>query len=199
MMDYEAWLVDLDGTLYRPTPVKLAMAVELLVLSPGSVNALRRFRREHEHIRETGEGDGDPFRRQIEGTAAALGRDPAELRALVECWMVQRPGRWLGRFRRDALLSEIRSYRERGGKTAVVSDYPARSKLRALGVVDLFDTVVAAGEPGGPPRLKPDPAGYLLAAERLDVSPSRCLVIGDRDDADGAAARSANMAFRKIA
>jgi beta-phosphoglucomutase-like phosphatase (HAD superfamily) len=38
----------------------------------------------------------------------------------------------------------------------------------------------------------------LLAAERLEVEPAACLVIGDRDDADGEAARAAGMAFRHI-
>ena len=83
-----------------------------------------------------------------------------------------------------------------GGRTAVVSDYPARKKLAALGEPELFEVVVASGEPGGPKRLKPDPEGYLRAAEALGVRPERCLVIGDRDDADGAAARAAGMQFR---
>jgi HAD superfamily hydrolase (TIGR01509 family) len=58
--------------------------------------------------------------------------------------------------------------------------------------------VVASGENGGPTRLKPHPDGMLRAARALGVEPSRCLVIGDRDDADGAAARAAGMAFRRV-
>jgi HAD superfamily hydrolase (TIGR01509 family) len=46
--------------------------------------------------------------------------------------------------------------------------------------------------------LKPHPEGYLLAAQALSVDPSRCLVIGDRPDADGEAARAAQMAFRLV-
>ncbi|MCB9916751.1 MAG: HAD hydrolase-like protein, partial [Planctomycetes bacterium] len=42
------------------------------------------------------------------------------------------------------------------------------------------------------------PDGYLEAARRLGVAPAECLVVGDRDDADGAAARAAGMAFRRI-
>jgi FMN phosphatase YigB (HAD superfamily) len=37
----------------------------------------------------------------------------------------------------------------------------------------------------------------LRAAEVLGVAPKHCLVIGDRDDADGLAAENAGMAFRK--
>ncbi len=64
--------------------------------------------------------------------------------------------------------------------------------------IDVFQVVVANGEPDGPTWIKPDPSGYLSAAERLGIAASRCLVIGDRDDADGKAARAANMAFRLV-
>ena len=83
------------------------------------------------------------------------------------------------------LLLAYRSLAIKGGKLALVSDYPATDKLNALGMASLFDLVVSNGEPGGPSRLKPHPEGYLSAAERLGVAPSACLVIGDRDDADG--------------
>jgi HAD superfamily hydrolase (TIGR01549 family) len=101
-------------------------------------------------------------------------------------------------FKRRSLLRRISEHRKAGGRTAVVSDYPARHKLEAMQVTELFDVVVASGEPGGPKRLKPDPDGYLLAARTLGVEPTQCLVIGDRLDADGAAARAAGMAFHLI-
>ena len=41
-----------------------------------------------------------------------------------------------------------------------------------------FETVVAAG---ATPRFKPHPDPYLLAAERLSVSPDRCLVVEDSE------------------
>jgi HAD superfamily hydrolase (TIGR01509 family) len=112
--------------------------------------------------------------------------------------MHERPGKYLRQFQRTALIAEIREFRAQGGKTALVSDYPASLKLEALGAADLFDAVVASGEVGGPSKLKPDPEGYLLAASRLGVSPARCLVIGDREDADGAAAVAAHMEFRLV-
>jgi len=193
----KAWLVDLDGTLYSQRPVKLLMAAELALGGWSSAGMLRRFREEHERVRELGL-EGDPFALQIQRTAEALGRSAEDVEGAVRRWMIERPGRWLAMFRRQALLAEIEVFRGAGGRTALVSDYPARSKLEALGASRLFDTIVASGEPGGPRRLKPHPEGYLLAAERLEVEPTACLVIGDRDDADGEAARAAGMAFRHI-
>jgi HAD superfamily hydrolase (TIGR01549 family) len=195
--ELDAWLLDLDGTLYRARWVKLVMAAELALGGWDAVLPLRRFRHEHERIRAEAPA-GDPFRLQLQRTAEALAIEHELLEGMVQRWMIERPGRWLARFRRQELFEEIRSFRSGGGKTALVSDYPARSKLRALGASALFDVVVASGEHGGPERLKPDPAGYLKAADALGVRPERCLVIGDREDADGAAARSAGMHFRLI-
>jgi phosphoglycolate phosphatase/putative hydrolase of the HAD superfamily len=195
--EFDAWLLDLDGTLYRARWVKLLMAAELAFGGWNAVWPLRRFRLEHELIRGLG-GGSDPFRLQLARTAEALGMGEDALEGLVQRWMIERPGRWLARFKRRELLEEIRAFRAGGGKTAVVSDYPAKSKLRVLEASALFDVVVASGEPGGPRRLKPDPGGYLRAAGELGVRPERCLVIGDRDDADGAAARSAGMHFRLV-
>jgi len=192
-----AWLVDLDGTLYAPAPVKLLIAAELAMGGWAAAGVLRRFREEHERLRELGL-EGDPFALQIARTAEALGRSPADVEGHVRHWMIERPGRWLAAFRRQALLQEIEAFRRAGGRTALVSDYPAKRKLEALGATALFDAVVASGEPGGPTRLKPHPDGFLRAATAIGVEPAACLVIGDRDDADGAAARAAGMAFRRI-
>lgn len=198
-MSHVAWLVDLDGTLYRPGPVKLAMAVQLLLFGVHRLRLIRNFRQQHERIREEGlDRREDPFTLQLRLTALALGEEVAEVEAVIREWMVKRPGPWLRRFRRASLLAEIAGFRAGGGRTALVSDYPAREKLKALDAESLFEVVVASGEAGGPPRLKPSPDGYLAAARALGVEPVRCLVIGDRDDADGEAARRAGMAFRLI-
>lgn len=198
-MNAQAWLVDLDGTLYTARWVKLAMAAELALGGWGAVSTLRRFRKEHELLRDELDQDVEsPFSLQVERTAAALSVDRVLVERHVTEWMIERPQKWIRRFKRQGLLDEISSFRAAGGKTALVSDYPASAKLAALEASGLFDAVVASGEAGGPRRLKPHPDGYLEAARRLNVPPNECLVIGDREDADGAAARAAGMAFRKV-
>ena len=195
---YAAWLVDLDGTLYHPAPVKFAMAAELLLFGWGAIKTLRTFRHAHETLRlldapEPGTASQSPFERQLGHAAQQLSRPLADVERTVREWMFERPLKWVARCKRQRLLDELGRYRAQGGKTALVSDYPASGKLTALGARALFDEVVSSGEPGGPSKLKPDPEGYLLAAARLGVEPARCLVIGDRDDADGEAARAAGM------
>jgi len=196
--EHDAWLVDLDGTLYAPRPVKLCMAAELSIAGWGALSTLRRFRSEHERLRHSQDAPSDPYRVQVERTASALGLSTEQVERLVREWMLERPGKWLRRFRRAALLAELAAFRSAGGRLALVSDYPARLKLTALGCADLFEVVVASGEDGGARWLKPHPDGFLSAAERLGIVPARCLVLGDRTDADGEAARRAGMAFRHV-
>jgi FMN phosphatase YigB (HAD superfamily) len=199
---YRAWLVDLDGTLYRHKPVQLAMVVELLLFGWGAIKTLRTFRHAHEELRGTSPEPGalalSPFQRQLNHAATKLGRPAQDVERTVREWMFRRPLKWVARSKRSELLAQLAKFREGGGKTALVTDYPATDKLQALGAAGLFDLVVSNGEPGGPSKLKPDPEGYLSAAERLGVGPEACLVIGDRDDADGAAARAAGMAVHII-
>ncbi len=164
----QAWLVDLDGTLYRAALVKLAMGCELLLHGRSVIGPLRHFRREHEILRRgLAQEVASPFEIQLERAAARCGLRAEELAGIVGEWMLRRLARWIR--------------------------FSARRDL--LGAENLFDIVVANGEPGGPSRLKPWPDGYLVAAERLGVAPEDCLVIGDRRDADGEAALAAGMTF----
>ncbi len=198
-MSETAWLVDLDGTLYRARPVKLCMGAELLLAGREHIPALRAFRREHERLREElVQPVADPYRLQLERAAGQVGYDVGRLRSLVHEWMIRRPRRWIARFARRELLAELAAARARGALMALVSDYPAREKLAALGAGGLFDHLCANGESGGPPRLKPWPDGYLMAAAALGVEPANCVVLGDRPDADGEAARRAGMSFRLV-
>jgi HAD superfamily hydrolase (TIGR01509 family) len=64
---------------------------------------------------------------------------------------------------------------------AVVSGSTRESvvkSLEALGILDLFDTLVCAGDYANG---KPSPEPFLLAAQRLHVAPERCLVFEDAD------------------
>ena len=52
------------------------------------------------------------------------------------------------------------------------------ASLKALGILDRFDTLVCAGDYV---KGKPDPEPFLMAAERLGVAPEDCLVFEDTD------------------
>lgn len=198
-VEHPGWLCDFDGTLYCARPVKLSMTAELLFTGLAHLGTIKAFREEHEALREEGgEYAPSPFAEQLERTARRVGKSPDEVEAVVRRFMQEKPGKWIRRHARHELIAELRAHRAAGGKAAVVSDYPVLAKLSSLGIADLFDAVVANGEPGGPARLKPAPDGFLAAARGLALEPRECLVLGDRDDADGEAARRAGMAFRLV-
>jgi HAD superfamily hydrolase (TIGR01509 family) len=66
--------------------------------------------------------------------------------------------------------------------------------LRALGLMERFDTLVCAGEYV---KGKPDPEPFLLAAERLGIAARDCLVFEDTDMGI-AAAKAAGMAWVRV-
>ena len=81
---------------------------------------------------------------------------------------------------------------------AVVSGSTRESVVRSLetlGILNLFDTLVCAGDYIHP---KPAPDPFLLAAERLGVDPKDCLVFEDADIGIQAAT-AAGMASVRIA
>jgi HAD superfamily hydrolase (TIGR01549 family) len=200
----QAWLVDLDGTLYSAPPLKRRMALEVAWGGLFKARILSQFRHVHEELREQQKQDplisfgSSPYEEQLQRTATRLDKSVDDVRAVVTEWMIERPCKYLRGFRRDSLVEDIRVFKAGGGKLAVVSDYPVERKLLALEVRDLFDAVVGNGETTGLTRIKPAPDGYQLAARLLGCPAEQCLVFGDRDDADGAAARAAGMRFRHI-
>jgi HAD superfamily hydrolase (TIGR01509 family) len=66
-------------------------------------------------------------------------------------------------------------------------DFSLHERLQEAGLAGFFATVVHAAR-------KPDPAGLLLALDRLAVHPGRALHVGD-EHADKHAARAAGMRF----
>lgn len=88
----------------------------------------------------------------------------------------------------------LEDLRARGIKTACFSEYSfIREKLKALGIdPDSFDFLIDAPTAGG---CKPCRKAFMYVAAKLDTYPADILVIGDREDTDGAGAESCNMQF----
>lgn len=63
----------------------------------------------------------------------------------------------------------------------------AHLKLAKAGIAAMFDLVITVDDVTAP---KPDPAPYLLAAERLGVAPARCLAFEDSETGAEAAHRA---------
>lgn len=73
----------------------------------------------------------------------------------------------------------VRRLRREGFLLAIVSSTPRANIeliLASLGLADAFSVVVGAEDAQ---RGKPDPEGFLVAAERLRVPPAECVVLED--------------------
>jgi FMN phosphatase YigB (HAD superfamily) len=192
-----AVLFDLDGTLYRQTKLRRLMALELLRLplesglkAPRYFKAIGAYRRAQEGLR-SGQ-TADPAGAQIAAAAEASGLPIAEVEALISEWFQRRPLRHL-RFCLPAGLDRWLSWiRHRGLRLGVLSDYPARDKIAALGLDGMFDPVLCSTDPeiGA---FKPSPRGYLRACEVWGLPPAEVLFVGDRIDVDAAGAAAAGM------
>lgn len=186
---------DLDGTLYEQRPVRLGMAGDLLLHS-FKTRSLREFKlvRAYRKLREElAQGGSADFLEDLHATLGASYRlAPQQVAALAEEWLERRPLRRLARARvqgADVLFAALR----RGGRrVGVWSDYPVADKLASLGLA--ADYVCAATDPDIL-RLKPDPTGLLKILDQAGVAPHEALMIGDRPERDGEAARRAGVPF----
>jgi HAD superfamily hydrolase (TIGR01509 family) len=80
----------------------------------------------------------------------------------------------------------FRQLRARGIDVAIVSDvhFDLRPEFALVGIDELVSAYIFSFEHG---VQKPDPRIFKLALERLDISASEALMVGDRPDRDGGA------------
>ena len=184
---------DVDGTLYDQRRLRLAMLRQLLAHSwrTRSFDALRTLRT-FRHVREElGDSPDVSFvDAQYARTAGMHNKSPEEVRLLVDEWIERRPLPLLASCRYPGVEELFAGLRAQGKHIAVFSDYPASAKLAALGLE--ADSVVCATDPAIG-RLKPDPAGLREILRISGAAPERALMIGDRADRDGAAARAVHV------
>ena len=191
-----AVVFDVDGTLYDAPPVRRRMALELLahcVLNPrrlGLLRLLQTFRRSREEMAETEALDIPTL--QYRRPAEMLGISERAVADAVAEWILERPLKHVARHRAAHVDAFFDLLRRAGRPIGVHADYPTGRKLAALGLS--ADVEVSAND-ADVARLKPHPAGLEVALRRLGCAPAECLMIGDREERDGAAARRLGVPF----
>ena len=191
-----AVILDVDGTLYQQSSVRWKMAAELIAahaLKPVEGYALFRFLKSYRKAQERLRGsdlDGRAAEIQFASACESSHTDAVAARAYLDRWFYAAPLKHVRAAIRPGTVDFLSAMKARGIKLGVVSDYPATSKLEALGVLDYFTAVVSAYDPEVK-AFKPDPSGLLLCAEKLGVAPQEVLYVGDRHEVDAECARRA--------
>ncbi|WP_375401900.1 HAD family hydrolase [uncultured Sphingomonas sp.] len=183
---------DIDGTLYAQRPLRMRMAASLArhsirTRSMLELAVLRSYRTLRERYGDQETEDFGPV--LIDSVARRHGCDPTRVAAIVEEWINVRPLEFLARHRYPELDRLFGRIRASGRAIGVLSDYPAQAKMDALGL--RADHVVTADDVG---MLKPHPRGLERVMELAGVSAERTVLIGDRAERDGEAARRAGAA-----
>jgi FMN phosphatase YigB (HAD superfamily) len=184
---------DVDGTLYDQRGLRLCMLREMLISSVqersvGFIQILQAYRRIREQL---GDSLQEDFERELSSrTAASVGCSEQRVRATAEEWLEQRPLRHLGRYRYPHLTELFERLRKHGKTIGIFSDYPARRKVEALGLS--ADVIVSAAD-ADVGVLKPHAKGLHVLMSRAAASPAETILIGDRPERDGLAARGANV------
>lgn len=182
-------IFDVDGTLYDQRPIRIRMAIELFgdALSNRSsetVRVLNIFRRLREEMAERETPDFLPH--LVKATAERCRVSEIRVEEIVQDWIHVRPLPLLAKARIAGLPEVLGGLRQLGKIISIWSDYPADDKLQALGVS--ADHVISAEDPDVG-LLKPNARGIELLIGRTGVPAAATLVIGDRVEREGVAAR----------
>ena len=189
--DLQLVAFDVDGTLYDQAALRRAMAWELLAhcarrASLRPLHILRTYRNLRESMADAETRDFDPL--LIVDVARRCACPEEVVAEIVAEWIGRRPLPLLSGRRYPGLIALFAALKRRGKIIGILSDYPAREKLQALGLgADLIVSATDA-EVG---VLKPHPRGLETLMRRAAIAPSQTLLIGDRRERDGEAARRA--------
>jgi HAD superfamily hydrolase (TIGR01509 family) len=164
---YGALLFDLDGTLAETDSLHLPTWVD--VLQPYGVEVDKEFYRESISGRSTSEIVEEllPELSTEEGRRLAVAKEASFRERAPE--LEPLPG----------LLDFMREAKSRGRSLALVTNAPQENVeaiLLALELGESFDEVVLSDEVGS---VKPDPAPYRIALDRLGVRPEAALAFED--------------------
>ena len=193
----KAIVTDVDGTLYRQGRVRFYVAAQMLrfaishpLMAWKTARALAAYRHAQEELRATDQPGGAWM--QAAEAARHTGYEEAFIGQCVDRWMSAVPLPALEKARRPGLIPFLDWARAEGLRLAVVSDYEAGGKLRALRIDRYFSAVVCAQDPGVG-VFKPSPLGLQVALVQLAVEPAEALYVGDRLQVDAMAAVAAGM------
>lgn len=189
-------VLDLDGTLYDKTGLAKRMVRRLWWCLP--LLATERLARKNMHyVQYASEEEffGTFFRYMSRGHWWGVGVAATWYHTVYMPTMIRLIRRY--HHPRPEVMALIEEAKAKGLTLAIYSDYGCvAEKLEALGIdPSQFELMISAPELGA---LKPSEPCARHVLELLQAKPETTLFVGDRDDKDGASARSVGAKFLLI-
>ena len=208
LYDYKAVIFDLDGTLYYQKPFRIKMfcfLIGYILTHPTSISDMFIIKKYRE-IREDWEkcsvdeigsrlpSDYDLDEGQYEYVARVKKTSAQRVRKTVEFFMLEAPLKLLSQFKDEVLAGIIDDLKndKKDIKIVIYSDYPVENKLKSLGIEADYLFTSGDEEIG---CMKPDPKGLRVILDKLQISNSDAIMIGDRYEKDGEAAIANDMDY----
>lgn len=195
-LQYQAYIFDMDGTLYYQLPLRLWMLQQIIIyylFRPfrwKEVLILLRFRQLREKEELTGKKG---FQEKIfTCLSEQYGISVIDIRHIIEFWIYKKPLTGIRIFRDKYLIEIIEKLHISGKKIYIYSDYPVQEKKEIL-------CVIADGcyYPDGVHIycLKPDAGGLEYILSENNLKREDVLFLGDRYEKDGLCAKNAGVDF----
>ena len=190
---YKLYVFDLDGTLYDQPKLRLIMAMRLMlfyICHPFSVKELfilQYFRK----VKDTWTG-GSSEEEIYKKVADDKKTSPDKVAGILKRWIYDNPLSAIKSTRDNTLAGWIDRLRTDGKRVVVLSDYPTKDKMAALGIA--VDGQYGPDD-GRIDELKPSPKGLLVIMQDTGIPAEDIIMIGDRDEKDGESARAAGVDF----
>lgn len=195
--DIKAFVFDLDGTLYK---IGFFTKISYVMNNIKHLSFFVAHRKAMKDLRKEDHGSKQVYFEKLFGKMAELTGSGKET---IEQW-------YLNDFRKDFINTLANNFRKNkalesvvgilkgmGFKTAVLSDFGfIEERLEALNIDKHLFNVLVSGEEEG--ALKPQIRPLMKIADEFGVQPENTVLIGDREDTDGAVAEKAGMEFINV-
>lgn len=184
-------IFDIDGTLYNQELLRKSIKKIMfrkILLNPILIwdFTILYFFRKNREVLSGQEGNIDNLQYSILMLPKQL------VKKVVQYWMYDLPITEIEKVSYPSIYPLVDLLSSQNIKVAFYSDLPVKKKLKNL-KLNKFKAICSTDEEIQ--AFKPSRKGFIYLANFFNVSPSNCLVVGDRHDRDGQGAINAGMGF----